>query len=170
MYLIGHLRGLQQGFILVHLQLVLHHHHHLHRMHAEQLDLRGRQVSVNPDDRAAGWGGGGASVWRRGRGLGLATLQVFLSISRCLFSCSSDSFSFWTRRLMCAGKSSAPRYSANAATNHQTGGGVGQQTREPCYIHSDKCFSFFWGGSLSFCPYLRSSWGLSTCRSACRHS
>lgn len=42
----------------------------------------------------------------------LCTLQVFRSISLCRFSCSSDSFSFWTKVFMCSGKSSTDKYSA----------------------------------------------------------
>lgn len=37
-YLVCYFRGLSEGFVLVNLQLILHHHR-LDRMHAEELDL-----------------------------------------------------------------------------------------------------------------------------------
>lgn len=47
------------------------------------------------------------------------TLQVLRSISLCRFSCSSDSFSFWTKLFMCTGKSSADKYSPNTTNEVQ---------------------------------------------------
>lgn len=89
--LVGHFCCFSESFVFVHFQLALHHH--LHRMHAEELDLKSKEHKTTKKKR---------KKKERDRVLNYpyklgkqpSTLQVLRSISLCLFSCSSDSFSF----------------------------------------------------------------------------
>lgn len=63
----------------------------------------------------------------------LSTLQVLRSISLCLFSCSSDSFSFWTKLCMCSGKSSTAKYSSER-TDEQIVNDVPAHGRQSCCL------------------------------------
>lgn len=85
-------------------QLTLHHH--LYWMNAKKLYLK-----VDKDRKHQGCFKDRKGNRKWVEPVILCTLQVFRSISLSRFSCSSDSFSFWTKLFMCSGKSSTDKYS-----------------------------------------------------------